>query len=189
MSRWRSSLLQVWGRLRLPRFSIGKCFSHRTPWRNDDRGWNWASGPGSALGETKWAHNASSIPGLGDPTSKLTYKDVGTNVVDLTGKFWVTPRVFGRLNFGYAAIGGGRLTDDDYGSNGGQRLFSETNSDINGNSMWYINADFGGKVKEFANHRGYLEVFGGYQYWYTRYQAAGIARGGVRSHSDSRTHL
>jgi len=129
-----------------------------------------------STGETKWAHNASSIPGLGDPTSKLTYKDVGTNVVDLTGKVWVTPRVFGRLNFGYAAIGGGRLTDDDYGSNGGQRLFSETNSDINGNSMWYINADFGGKAKEFANHRGYFEVFGGYQYWYTRYQAAGIAQ-------------
>ena len=127
-----------------------------------------------STGETKWAHNASSIPGLGNPTSKLTYKDVGTNFVDLTGKVWFTPRLFGRLNFGIANIGGGRLTDNDYGT--GQRLFSQTNSDINGVSTWYLNADFGGKVKEFANHRGYLEVFGGYQYWYTKYNAVGLSQ-------------
>ena len=125
-----------------------------------------------STGETKWAHNASSIPGLGNPTSKLTYKDVGTNVFEVTGRLWVTPKWFGRLNVGYAGIGGGRLTDDDYGA--GQRLFSRSNSDIGGNSMWYVNADFGGRVKEFANHRGYLEVFGGYQYWYTKYQTVGI---------------
>ena len=38
-------------------------------------------------GETKWAHNASNLPGpvqLGNPTSKLTYKDVGTNIVEGT---------------------------------------------------------------------------------------------------------
>src|SRR5690242_17050322 len=127
-----------------------------------------------STGETKWAHNASSIPGLGNPTSKLTYKDVGTNIIDLTGKVWFTPRLFGRLNLGIGNVGGGRLTDDDYGS--GQRLFSETNSDIDGVSTWYLNADFGGKVKEFANHRGYLEVFGGYQYWYTKYNAVGLSQ-------------
>jgi hypothetical protein len=125
-------------------------------------------------GETKWAHNASSIPGLGDPTSKLKYKDVGTNIVDLTGKVWITPRWFGRLNFGIGDVGGGRLTDDDYGS--GQALFSQTNSDINGVSTWYVNADFGAKVKEFPNHRGYLELFGGYQFWYTKYQAVGLTQ-------------
>src|SRR6476660_6985000 len=65
-------------------------------------------------GETKWAHNASSIPGLGNPTSKLTYKDVGTNVFEVTGRLWVTPTWFGRLNVGVAGIGGGRLTDDDF---------------------------------------------------------------------------
>jgi hypothetical protein len=133
-----------------------------------------SAGTWLSVGETKWAHNASSIPGLGNPTSKLTYKDVGTNVVDLTGKVWFTPRLFGRLNFGIADIGGGRLTDDDYGS--GQRLFSRTNSDIDGVSMWYVNADFGGRVKEFPNHRGYLEVFGGYQYWYTKYNAVGLSQ-------------
>lgn len=125
-------------------------------------------------GETKWAHDASSIPGLGNPTSKLTYKDVGTNVVDVVGKFWVTPRIFGRLNIGGAGIGGGRLIDDDYAS--GQRLISSTTSDIQGENMWYLNADVGGRVKEFSNHRGYVELFAGYRYWHTEHRAVGVGR-------------
>jgi hypothetical protein len=129
-----------------------------------------------STGNTHWAHNASSIPGLGDPTSKLTYKDVGTNVVELTGKVWVSPRWFGRVNVGYAGIGGGRLTDDDYGSNGGQKLFSSTNSNLSGDSMWYLNADSGFRIAEYPNHRGWLEVFGGFQYWYTKYQATGLTQ-------------
>ena len=110
---------------------------------------------------------------VGDPTSKLTYKDVGTNVFEVTGKVWVTPRWYGRLNVGYAGIGGGRLTDDDYGSNGGQRLFSSTNSNLSGDSMWYLNADGGFRLAEYPNHRGWLDVFGGFQYWYTKYEATG----------------
>ena len=129
-----------------------------------------------STGNTRWEHNASSIAGLGDPTSKLTYKDVGTNVIELTGKVWVTPKWFGRLNVGYAGIGGGRLTDDDYGSNGGQRLFSSTNSDLSGDSMWYLNADGGFRVLEYPNHRGWLDAFGGFQYWYTKYEATGLTQ-------------
>ncbi|BCA53267.1 conserved exported protein of unknown function [Nitrospira sp. KM1] len=127
-----------------------------------------------SVGETTWAHNASSVPGLGNPTSKLTYKDVGTNVVELTGKLWASRKVFLRLNVGGAGIGGGRLTDDDYGT--GQRLFSRTYSDISGDSMWYLNADVGMRLKEFTNQRGYLDFFGGYQFWHTRYQAVGVAQ-------------
>ena len=133
----------------------------------------FSAGTWISVGDTRWAHDASSVAGLGNPTSKLTYKDVGTNVIVLTGKVWFSPRVFGRLNGGFADIGGGRLTDDDYGS--GQRLISKTTSNIAGNSMYYINADLGGRVKEFANHRGYLDIFGGYQYWHTEYRAVGLA--------------
>jgi hypothetical protein len=133
-----------------------------------------SAGTWISVGDTRWAHDASSVAGLGNPTSKLTYKDVGTNVIDLAGKFWLSPTVFGRLNGGFADIGGGRLTDDDYGS--GQRLFSKTISDLSGSNMYYINADIGGRVKEFPNHRGYLDLFGGYQYWHTQYQAVGIAQ-------------
>lgn len=135
-----------------------------------------AIGTWISTGDTRWAHNASSIAGLRNPTSKLTYKDVGTNVIELTGKGWFTSRWFGRLNVGVAAIGGGRLTDDDFGSNGGQRLFSRTNSDLSGDNMWYLNADSGFRVAEYPNHRGWLEVFGGYQFWHTRYQATGLTQ-------------
>ncbi|TKB89730.1 MAG: hypothetical protein E8D41_14160 [Nitrospira sp.] len=131
-----------------------------------------SAGTWISVGDTRWAHNASSNPGLGNPTSKLTYKDVGTNVIDLTGKFWFTPKIFGRLNGGFAGIGGGRLTDDDFVS--GQRLFSKTTSNVPDNNMYYINVDLGGRVKEFPNHRGWLDLFGGYQYWHTQHQAVGI---------------
>jgi len=135
-----------------------------------------AIGAWISTGNTQWAHNASSIPGLGNPTSKLTYKDVGTNVLELTGKVWVTPKWFGRLNVGAASIGGGSLTDDDYGSNGGQRLFSSTNSNLSGDSMWYLNADSGFRLAEYKNHRGWLDLFGGFQYWHTTYQATGLTQ-------------
>ncbi len=135
-----------------------------------------SAGTWISVGDTRWAHDASSVAGLGNPTSKLTYKDVGTNVIDLTGKFWFTPGVFGRLNGGFADIGGGRLTDDDFGSNGGQRLFSRTHSDLSGDSMWYVNADIGFRVAEYPYHRGWLDLFGGYQYWHTTYQATGLTQ-------------
>lgn len=131
-----------------------------------------SAGTWISVGDTRWAHDASSVAGLGNPTSKLTYKDVGTNVIDLTGKFWFSPRVFGRLNGGFADIGGGRLTDDDYSS--GQRLYLRTISNVPDNNMYYINADIGGRVKEFPNHRGYLDIFGGYQYWHTEHRAVGL---------------
>jgi hypothetical protein len=135
-----------------------------------------AIGTWISTGDTRWAHDASSVPGLGNPTSKLTYKDVGTNVIELTGKVWVTPKLFGRLNVGFAGIGGGRLTDDDYGSNGGQRLFSRTNSNLSGDSTWYLNADSGFRIAEYPNHRGWLEMFGGYQFWHTTYEATGLTQ-------------
>jgi hypothetical protein len=129
-----------------------------------------------STGETKWAHDASAIPGLGNPTSKLTYKDVGTNVAEVTGRLWVTPRWFGRLNVGFANIGGGRLTDDDYLAADGGAPSSRTYSDLKGDSMWYLNADVGRRIVEFPHSRGWLDVFVGYQYWYQRYTANGLGQ-------------
>ena len=42
--------------------------------------------------------------------------------------------------------------------------------------MWYLNADSGFRVAEYPNHRGWLEVFGGFQYWYTKYEATGLTQ-------------
>jgi hypothetical protein len=136
-----------------------------------------AIGTWISTGDTRWAHNASSSsPLLGNPTSKLIYKDVGTNVFDIAGTLWVTPRLFGRLNIGVAGIGGGRLTDYDYLAADGGNPSSQTNSDLSGDGMWYLNADAGGRVTSFPNHRGWLDVFGGFQYWHTKYTAVGLAQ-------------
>ena len=137
----------------------------------------FAAGTWISTGDTRWAHNASSsFPLLGNPTSKLTYKDVGTNVLDLAGTYWFTPQLFGRLNIGVAGIGGGRLTDDDYLAADGGNPSSRTISNISGDGMWYLNADVGGRVKSFANHRGWMDVFGGFQYWHTKYSAVGLGQ-------------
>lgn len=130
-----------------------------------------------STGDTRWAHNASSAsPLLGNPTSKLIYKDVGTNVFDVAGTLWFTPRFFGRLNIGVSGIGGGRLTDYDYLSADGGNPSLQTNSNISGDGMWYLNADAGGRVMNFQNHRGWLDVFGGFQYWHTKYTAVGLGQ-------------
>lgn len=130
-----------------------------------------------STGDTRWAHDASSSsPLLGNPTSKLIYKDVGTNVFDIDGTLWFTPQMFGRLNIGVAGIGGGRLTDYDYLAADGGNPSSQTNSDLSGDGMWYLNADAGGRVTNFPNHRGWLDVFGGFQYWHTKYTAVGLGQ-------------
>ncbi|NOT96937.1 MAG: hypothetical protein HOP00_11605 [Nitrospira sp.] len=136
-----------------------------------------AIGTWFSAGDTHWAHNASSAsPLLGNPSSKLTYKDVGTTVVDIAGTYWFTPRLFGRLNLGVGGIGGGRLTDDDYLAADGGNPSSRTISNLNGDGMIYLNADVGGRVTNFANHRGWLDLFGGIQFWHTQYSAVGLGQ-------------
>jgi hypothetical protein len=127
-------------------------------------------------GETTWAHNASTIPGLGNPTSKLTYKDEGTNILEATARLWVTPKWFGRLTGGFGALGGGRLTDNDYLTADGGAPSSQTTSDIRGGSTWYVNADVGRRIVEFPHSRGWLDLFAGYQYWYQRSTATGLGQ-------------
>jgi hypothetical protein len=130
-----------------------------------------------STGDTRWAHDASSLsPLLGNPTSKLTYKDVGTNVIELTGKAWVTPKWFGRLNVGFAEIGGGRLIDDDYLAVDGRNPSSRTHSNLKGDDMWYLNADLGRRIFEFPYSRGWLDLFAGYQFWYQRFSANGLGQ-------------
>lgn len=127
-------------------------------------------------GKTEWSHDASHLdPNLGNPSSKLKYEDVGTNVVELAAKVRFKNRFFLRGNFGFAEIGGGRLTDDDFlsaqgaannnASMSGAQRFSRTFSDIGGDNMWYINADFGILAHEFRHNKGFLDLFMGFQYW------------------------
>ncbi len=77
---------------------------------------------------------------------------------------------------GVASIGGGRLTDDDYLAADGGNPSSETFSDLKGDGMWYLNADFGKRIVEFPHSRGWLDLFVGYQYYYQRFTANGLGQ-------------
>jgi hypothetical protein len=127
-----------------------------------------------SVGDTTWSHDASSQSPLGNPTSKLTYSDHSTNVVEITAKVSVGPRWFGRLNVGGAGIGGGRLTDDDFLAPDGGNPSLRTQSDIDGANMWYVNADVGARIVNFPNGRGNLDGFVGMQYWRQQHQAYGV---------------
>lgn len=127
-------------------------------------------------GETKWSHDASGLDSrLGNPTSKLTYKDNNTQIIELAAKVNLTRRWFLRGELGLSVdFDRGKMVDDDYLSTGGQHLFSRTNSDVTGNGTWYLNLDGGRRVAEFSGNHGYLDVYGGFQYWNTKYEARGV---------------
>ena len=138
-------------------------------------------------GETVWSHNASGLdPNLGNPSSKLKYKDTGTNVTEITGRVQLKNKIFFRGAFGYGAIGGGRLTDDDFlsaqgaASQGatvsGEHRFSRTYSDIGGDNLWYLNGDVGATAHTFQDNKGTLGVFVGLQYWRERHVATGVTQ-------------
>ena len=134
-----------------------------------------AAGTWINSGETRWAHDASGASSLlGNPTSKLIYQDDNTIAAEFTAKVSVGPRYFAKLNLGYAGIGSGQLTDNDFLAADGGNPSLTTQSDINGNSMFYLNADLGARVMNFANRRGGLDVFGGFQYWYQQFEAFGV---------------
>lgn len=138
-------------------------------------------------GTTTWSHNASGVePTVGNPTSRLHYKDVAVNFIELGGKISLRERYFLRTTFGFADIGGGRLTDDDFVSDQGAVLYntttpgaqriSRTFSDIKGDSSWYVVVEGGGRLVNFPRHRGHLDAFAGYRYWYQRHVATGVGQ-------------
>lgn len=127
-------------------------------------------------GETQWSHDASGLdPRLGDPTSKLTYKDNDTHLVGLDTKVHLNRRLFLSGEFAFSVdFDRGSLIDDDYSV--GQRLVSRTSSDITGKGTWYFSGNVGYRAVEFANNRGYFDMLAGLQYWRTTYEATGISR-------------
>lgn len=125
-------------------------------------------------GETQWSHDASGLDArLGDPTSKLKYKDTDTHLVGLGAKLYLTRRLFLDGEFGLSVdFDRGHLIDDDYFA--GQRLFSRTSSAITGKGTWYVAGNVGYRAAQFKNNRGYVDVLAGIQYWRTTYEATDV---------------
>ncbi len=174
MSRWPRCWLAVLGILFLiPCLSAQASEGGATPRSRVELSVRWWM---FTNGETEWSQNASTLdPSLGNPTSELTYEDNNTQIIELAGRVNLSRRWFVHGEFGFSiGLDRGLLVDNDYTAVGGQRLFSQTNSNITGSGTQYVNLNVGYRVKEFAGSRGYLDVFGGLQYWRTEYQASGV---------------
>ncbi len=138
-----------------------------------------------SLGRTKWDHDASAVdPTLGNPTSELNYKETRSIVGELQGKMTFDEWLFLRGSAGYGGIDDGTLIDDDYVSALGATTFgtsvsgphrlSRTESDIDGDYLWYVNLDVGTTLFRFADDRGAVRTFLGYQHWREQYVARGV---------------
>ena len=131
------------------------------------------------------SHNASGLsPLLGNPTSRLDYKKISSNIVEGRARLVHRTGVLLRGQLGYGGIDSGTLIDDDYVSAAGATAFgasvngahriSRTESPLTGNGLWYLNADLGYRVLEFRERRGHVDAFAGYQVWRERFVASGF---------------
>jgi hypothetical protein len=119
-------------------------------------------------GDTKWSHNASALDSsLGNPSSRLQYKDVGTNIVELAPQVKFKSGWLLQGSVGYGSVGGGRVTDDDFFKVDGGQPSSRTIHDINGDYVLYVNGDVGYsilKLLKLPERHGSLDMFVGYQF-------------------------
>ncbi|MDH3688928.1 MAG: hypothetical protein OEU36_05555, partial [Gammaproteobacteria bacterium] len=136
-------------------------------------------------GESTWSQNASAISTLlGDPSSKLTYKNLRSNVLEINGNVELPRQFFLAIAYGKGDIDDGILTDDDFLSAlgadffgttvGGQHRFSRTRSDVDGDDLDYVNLTFGRAIVRSTDQMKGLNLFATYQRWTERYIAQGV---------------
>jgi outer membrane protease len=126
-------------------------------------------------GTTDWNHDATSAnAALGNPSSELTYEDVSTLALEVTGHLLLDRNYFirGNLGLGLAFGGEGNLRDDDFLA--GQTLFSSTDSAVPDSDLFYFTLDVGREIINLGNGRLSVSLFTGYQYWQEEYQAFGL---------------
>jgi hypothetical protein len=128
-------------------------------------------------GKTQWSHDASGAGSpFGNPTSKLTYKDKSTNIIDFTAKATLSQRWFVRGTFGTGNMGNGTLTDEDFLAADGGKPSLVSNSNVTGDSVQYFSGDLGMRVLKYPGERGWLDLFVGYQYWHEKYVTTGVTQ-------------
>ncbi len=136
-------------------------------------------------GEMTWNHSAQMLdPTLGNPTSKLTYKDIDSTVAEIMGRVALPQRFYLELVWGSGDIDDGSLVDEDFLSafgaqffgttQSGGHLFSQTISEVDAVDMHYYSLKLGRDVFTTNDQRGSVGVFGKLQYWTEKTRALGI---------------
>jgi len=136
-------------------------------------------------GQTKWRHDASAIDSdYGVPSSELDYQGISSEIAELSGVlvFDHDDRVY--ITLGLGTINEGILIDDDYWSATGAvnqsdsrtdaHRFSRTHSDITGDGLFYLQAEFSPGNMVFQPSFGRFRLSFGLQYWREKYEAQGI---------------
>jgi len=122
-------------------------------------------------GKTKSSHDATALaPLAGNPTSTLTYDELGAHTAELYARKGFGDRWFVKGSAGIGAIPNGRLVDQDFFA--GQALFLETESGLSG-KLYYGSIDIGRALWKRGNSS--FGVFVGYQHWNERLDAYGFS--------------
>lgn len=135
-------------------------------------------------GQTRWSHDASGLSNIwGNPTSELSYESVDSDIVEASVSLPLQNDKL-RLVIGGGTISTGLLIDDDYVSAAGATYYgatlsgahriSRTNSDIRGNGLYYISAEYHPDMFNFNTGHMPLQLYVGLQYWKEKYVASGV---------------
>jgi hypothetical protein len=123
-------------------------------------------------GYTTWSFSGSNINYL----SELRWRGTDSVVPQLSADF-VWKRLVFTASYGQSNISDGVLIDDDFLLDDHLGRFSHTRSSVEGNGVWYISGDMGGRLIKYrvADNplEGYLDLLVGYQYWHEQYEAFG----------------
>ena len=141
----------------------------------------------SSTGSTTWTHDASAFePLVGNPTSRLDYDGVDSTIVELRAHIHL-PRGFkAEIAYGAGDAEDGRFTDQDFlsakgaeffdSSVQGEHLYSETTSDLNGDTVRYFDIELDKTM--YGSHGAETEAGVSVRYlnWNEKHRAQGLTQ-------------
>jgi hypothetical protein len=123
-------------------------------------------------GYTTWAFSGADINYL----SELRWRGTDSFIPQVSADF-VWKRLVANVTYGQSTVTDGVLIDDDFILDDHNGRFSHTRSSVDGNGVWYITGDVGGRLIKYQlasnPFEGYLDIVIGYQYWHEQYEAFG----------------
>jgi hypothetical protein len=123
-------------------------------------------------GYTTWAFSGADINYL----SELRWRGTDSFIGQVSADF-IWKRLVFNAAYGQSTVNGGVLIDDDFILDDHNGRFSHTRSAVEGNGVWYVTGDVGGRLVKYRVSdnplEGYLDLLIGYQYWSEQYEAFG----------------
>lgn len=138
-----------------------------------------------STGGSVWSHDASAVePLFGDPTSRLDYDDVDSTIVELRVRAAFPEGIVAEVAYGAGDAEDGNLTDQDFVSArgadffntaiAGEHAYSETQSDLNGDAVRYVELSLGKKLYRSPDGESEIGMNGRYLHWTEEYRVRGV---------------